>query len=228
MSDTEFNGTINDPDGLSSPDSVIDEPLNSEESITSPINQVGDSSDTDIIADQDTDQPMGNSGFTQISTTDAATLSTRTNTVTPELEANRLKYSEKEAEFKKKIKERNFFEAFAGVVMDLVRLEVITVVEDQVTPYQSLDEIEGLPGQRMVTIVNLLDGDIKNIIGSRFVEDAAYTQLKDFHAEQVNKSHAILKGNIDCLSTAIKSLLDIKKQQDEIQPLLNVDESLTP
>lgn len=140
-------------------------------------------------------------------------------TITPPHPPSNLeKHLENENKFKTELKNKNFFEAFASVVKDVVQLEILTLVEDEVDlNHQSLDDIEGEPGKRMVTIVNLLNGDIKNIIGSRFVENNAYAQLRDYHSEQVIKSHQIIKDNLDCLYTAIKDLIEIYKEDKAIK-----------
>lgn len=252
-SEPQLKGTINDPlsDELFSQDNNTDESVNSEKSpINSLVDEVEDSSNVARVAEQETTnvQTSEISELRQSITTgtesakkdiDSGTVVTTSASLTKYLKKeekfkkDRLNsYLKKKEEFKENIKKRNFVEAFAAVLQDIVKLDVITVIEDNIEDididYQSLDEIEGLPGQRIITIINLLDGDIKNIIGSRFVEDKAYTQLREFHAEQVNKSHAVLKGNIDCLSTAIKSLLDINKQQDEMQLIPDDDKTLNP
>lgn len=136
----------------------------------------------------------------------------------PQVPSNLEKHSENENKFKTELKNKNFFEAFASVAKDVVQLEILTLVEDEIDlNHHSLENIEGQPGRRMVTTVNLLSGDIKNIIGNRFIENNAYVQLREYHSEQVIKSHQIIKDNLDCLYTAIKHLTEIYKEDKIIK-----------
>lgn len=113
-------------------------------------------------------------------------------------------------QFHENIEERNFFEAFASVIEEAVQLNILTIVEDEnESLVDGLENLKGKPGKRIATTIELLSGDIKNVIGSRFLEDTQYRELLNFHMDQVSKGQDIIKKNIDCLNTALKYLMDV-------------------
>lgn len=121
---------------------------------------------------------------------------------------------QKEA-FRKNINQKDFFEAFAAVVRDLNQFTVTTIIEDEIETGKAsqvpVEEIEGQPGKRLVTIIDLVDGDITNIVGSRFLQNQDYSKLREQHINQVAKGQEIIKSNLEILQTAIKELIEIGK-----------------
>jgi len=57
----------------------------------------------------------------------------------------------------------------------------------------------------MVTIIDLVDGDVTNVIAPALKDDEA---LRSFHATQVEKSLTVLPGNIKALVDLGQSLID--------------------
>ena len=125
-----------------------------------------------------------------------------------------LEVGQKQQAFAQKISQRNFFDAMAMIVGELSHLEIMTIVEDEDDPYfeGDLSDYRGLPGQRMITRIGLIDGDIQNFIGSRFIESASYQDLNQFHREQVEQSHQIIKNNLEALKNAINYLEGLTNQ----------------
>lgn len=123
-------------------------------------------------------------------------------------------------QYKKHISDRNFFEAFAVVVKDLNQLKVTTIIEDELedanTQMIPTERNEGKPGKRMVTVIDLIDGDITNIIGSRFINDSSYGNLRQQHLEQVVKGQEIIKSNLKILQDAIDELIKIGQSMGKI------------
>jgi len=78
-----------------------------------------------------------------------------------------------------------------------------------------LDKNAGQPSKKIVTIVDLLDGDIKNIIGSQFIEISEYKELQTYHLSEVEKGQVIIKENLDSLQKAIKALIEISERELE-------------
>ena len=118
--------------------------------------------------------------------------------------------------FGQQIKDKNFFDAFASVIEDAVNLKIVTVVEDEVIDIQSEvieKDYQGEKGKRMITIINLLDGDIKNVIGRQFMSE--YEALRKFHQEQVLDGKNIVQQNLNTLSTTINSLIEIFNKDQE-------------
>ncbi|MGK7933132.1 MAG: hypothetical protein AB4041_17100 [Microcystaceae cyanobacterium] len=112
--------------------------------------------------------------------------------------------------FEEEVKNKNFFEAFMTVVREAAQLKVLTIVEDENDPLfeDDLSKVQGQPGKRMATLVELLSGDIKNIVGSRFLEHPNYQQILNFHREQVGEGQEMIEKNISNLRNMLMDLLD--------------------
>lgn len=127
---------------------------------------------------------------------------------------NNKDHQEKQNDFKEKINKKKFYEAFADVVKDIIQLRVFTIIEDNIDLLKGdLDKNEGQPSKRIVTIIDLIDGDIKNIIGKDFVEKPEYKELQTYHLSEVEKGQVIIKENLDSLQKAIKALIEISEQE---------------
>jgi hypothetical protein len=111
-------------------------------------------------------------------------------------------------EFAESIRNGNYVEAVATVVSKLCHLEIVTIVEDEDCPPSSEDlaHSQGTVGQRIITRMDLVGGDITKVIGKRFVERSEYKPLQDMHNQQVTEGLAIMKTNLDNLVKAINSL----------------------
>lgn len=106
---------------------------------------------------------------------------------------NNKNHQEKQKDFEDKIRGKQFYEAFADVVKDIIQLRIFTLIEDDISLIQDdLDKNEGQPSKRMITIVDLLDGDIKNIIGSHFIENAEYKELQKYHLLAVEEGQSTI------------------------------------
>lgn len=126
--------------------------------------------------------------------------------------------SPSEQEFRRNINEKNFYEAFAVVVKDLNRLKVTTIIEDEIEGGNAgfAEDLQGQPGKRMITAIDLIDGDITNVIGTRFIDNPDYAKLREEHIEQVLKGQDIVKGNLEVLRTAIRELIEIGQKLGQV------------
>jgi hypothetical protein len=122
--------------------------------------------------------------------------------------------TQRHIEFRASIRNRNFGEALALIVANMAELRIETFVEDEndSADAASISDYQGLPGKRMITSINLLDGDIKNIIGNRFVRDETYGSVCEYHREQIVSGMQIIRDNIDTLKHAIQSLRELADQ----------------
>ena len=89
-------------------------------------------------------------------------------------------------------KTKNFGDALISVFEDLVKLEIVTWVAAN-------GDTEAKPGNCLKTTINLIDGDIENEIGAKFLTDADYMELRKFHEEQVAKGSETIKKNLETL-----------------------------
>lgn len=101
-------------------------------------------------------------------------------------------------EFRKYLKEGKVVEALTLALGEAIELEITTWVsteEDQ--GYGAIGQ--PAPGSRMRTRMNLVDGDIDNEVGSQFIGSGPYTELRDFHLQQVQDGRDIIKQNLESL-----------------------------
>jgi hypothetical protein len=95
--------------------------------------------------------------------------------------------------FQKELKEtKNFGDALISVFEDLVKLEIVTWVAAN-------GDTEAKPGNCLRTTINLIDGDIENEIGAKFLSDPEYVSLREFHESQVAKGSDTIKKNLETL-----------------------------
>lgn len=129
----------------------------------------------------------------------------------PAAELVRVPRDDAQTEFANCVRQRNYVGAFASVVSRLCQLEVITIIEDEDHPASPLElgQDQGLPGHRLLTRIDLLTGDITNILGKRFIENPDYKPIKDLHNQQVDKGLAIMKDNLQTLMSAFNSLKNL-------------------
>ena len=73
----------------------------------------------------------------------------------------------------------------------------------------------------MKTRINIVDGDIENEVGSQFLGYGPYTDLKQFHLEQVQAGRQVLQHNIATLQqlfTIMTSTLSQVSQASRRRP----------
>jgi hypothetical protein len=93
----------------------------------------------------------------------------------------------------------------------MVEVKVVTIVEAvdldiSITNGRSSASLQpfGKKVDALVTIFNLIDGDVINIIPPNLRDDAA---LRDYHSSQVDKSMAVLPANIAAVVDLGKAIL---------------------
>ncbi len=96
---------------------------------------------------------------------------------------------------------------------ELAHVRVITVVGEATVSLPqpgggraTIHTAEKPLNQALVTIFNLIDGDLTNIIAPALKDDQA---IRDFHSAQVEKSMAVLPSNIATLVDFGKELIDL-------------------
>jgi len=102
-------------------------------------------------------------------------------------------------EFKEQLKSGKIVEALTLALGEATELEITTWVSsadsENKTPH-----LEGpKPGYRMRTKINLVEGDIENEVGTQFIGNGPYTELREFHLEQVQEGRQIVQQNLACL-----------------------------
>jgi hypothetical protein len=96
---------------------------------------------------------------------------------------------------------------------ELVHVRVITVVGDAKVSLPTagggkaiVDTDEKPLDQALVTVFNLIDGDVTNIVAPSLKDDQA---IRAFHSAQVEKSMAVLPANVATLVDFGKELIDL-------------------
>ncbi len=136
------------------------------------------------------------------------------------------------SEFKIKVKKLNLKgEGFnIDEVIDAIQTAIVEVVELEITTWvpESSTQLEQPQGQqvaqagnRMHTIINLIDGDITNEVGSQFVGSGPYTELREFHLTQIKESREIMQKNIESLQKLYGFFLEIMKSRKTSQQSLS-------
>lgn len=98
-------------------------------------------------------------------------------------------------EFRQKIQAGQMFEALTLAMSEAIELEITTWVAS--SEIDSVDESQ--PGYRLHTRINLVDGEVDNEIGSEFLQNPAYSELKQMHLEQVQQGRETLLKNLASL-----------------------------
>ena len=138
------------------------------------------------------------------------------------------KLSKPSSEFKRKVKKLNakgegfniddVIDAIKTAIVEVVELEITTWVPDSSTQLeQPQNQQIAQPGNRMYTVINLIDGDINNEVGSQFVGSGPYTELREFHLSQIKESREIMQKNIESLQKLYEFFIEIMKSRKTSQ-----------
>ena len=156
---------------------------------------------------------------------------TASNSQALENEENNSQFSKPSSEFKRKVKKLNtkgegfnideVIDAIKTAIVEVVELEITTWVPDSSTQLEQPQEQQvAQTGNRMYTIINLIDGDINNEVGSQFVGNGPYTELREFHLSQIKESREIMQKNIESLQKLYGFLIEIMKSRKTSQQSL--------
>ncbi|NEP60412.1 MAG: hypothetical protein F6K31_25995 [Symploca sp. SIO2G7] len=103
-------------------------------------------------------------------------------------------------EFKEKLKAGEIVDALTLALSEAVELEITTWVSSVHSDSKSAANVEqSSPGYRMRTRMNIVDGDINNEIGTHFIGNGPYTELRQFHMEQVLEGRQIIRQNLESI-----------------------------
>ncbi|HEY9635724.1 MAG TPA: hypothetical protein V6D14_20130 [Coleofasciculaceae cyanobacterium] len=103
-------------------------------------------------------------------------------------------------DFKEQLKAGKIVEALTRAVGEAVELEITTWVSSSNSDTNTSIEADQPPADcRMRTRLNIVDGDIENEVGSRFIGNGPYTELRQFHMAQVQDGPRIIQQNLENL-----------------------------
>ena len=98
-------------------------------------------------------------------------------------------------EFKEKLKQGKIVDALTLALAETVELEITTWVSSA----NSVETDTPPASSRMRTRMNIVEGAIDNEIGSQFIGNGPYTELREFHMEQVQEGRQIIQHNLENL-----------------------------
>ncbi|HEY9694367.1 MAG TPA: hypothetical protein V6D15_19360 [Oculatellaceae cyanobacterium] len=108
----------------------------------------------------------------------------------------------------------------AGKIVEALALALSEAIELQVTTWVSSDqETDIKPGQRLRTRINLLEGDIENEIGKKFIGNSPYRELRDFHQDQVNQGQKIIQDNLNSLQKLFEVWVRLRYPNANLPPI---------
>ncbi|MBW4687475.1 MAG: hypothetical protein KME40_20775 [Komarekiella atlantica HA4396-MV6] len=128
--------------------------------------------------------------------------------------------------FKEKINDQKGFnledviDAIKIAIVDVIELDITTWVPEssnQLDNELQTDQEIAKPGNRMYTVINLVDGTINNEVGSQFIGAGPYTELREFHLSQVKEGREIIQKNIESVQKLYGILLEVLKSRKSSQ-----------
>lgn len=104
-------------------------------------------------------------------------------------------------DFKEQLKAGRIVDALTLALGEAVELEITTWVSSSKNPETNTqaETAKPAPDSRMRTRLNIVDGAIDNEVGSRFIGNGPYTELREFHMEQVQQGRQIIQHNLENL-----------------------------
>jgi hypothetical protein len=117
-------------------------------------------------------------------------------------------------DFKAQLKAGKIVDALTLALGEAVELEITTWVSSSKnsdsTP--TADAEKPTADCRMRTRMNIVDGAIDNEVGSRFIGNGPYTELRQFHMEQVQQGRDIIQQNLENLQQLFTVLTNTLSQ----------------
>ncbi|TVQ21015.1 MAG: hypothetical protein EA367_06975, partial [Leptolyngbya sp. DLM2.Bin15] len=113
-------------------------------------------------------------------------------------------------EFSKELQAGHFQQALATALTDAIELHVVTWVSTGDGSDWSQGEERPSPGKRMQTRINILEGDVEHEIGREFL-DGAYSELRDFHDDQVKRGFDIIHENLRTVQHLFQVLVQVRQ-----------------
>ncbi|MFE1746550.1 hypothetical protein [Coleofasciculus sp. H7-2] len=120
--------------------------------------------------------------------------------------------------FKQQLKAGKIVEALSTALSEAIELEITTWVSSADVDDRTSEE-QPKPGSRMQTRINIVEGDITNEIGDRFLNNGPYSELRQFHLEQVQQSREIINDNLKSLQKLFGMLVRVGYQNPNAAPI---------
>lgn len=129
-------------------------------------------------------------------------------------------------EFKQKLKNGEIAEALTMALGEAIDLEITTWVSSE-----NSSPTGPQPGTCMRTHINLVDSTVENEVGTQFIGNGPYRELRDFHLAQVHEGRQILQQNLESLQqvfTILASTMPRLAPDNSSRPALSPGEEENP
>jgi len=120
-------------------------------------------------------------------------------------------------DFREQLKAGNITEALALALSEAVELKITTWVA---SAEDDVETAEARQGHRLHTRINMIEGDIENEIGDQFIDKGPYTDLRQFHLDQVAEGNRIIQNNLKSLQKLFEVLVTMR-YQGTTPPVIN-------
>ena len=120
-------------------------------------------------------------------------------------------------DFREQLKAGNITEALALALSEAVELKITTWVA---SAEDDVETAEARQGHRLHTCINMIEGDIENEIGDQFIDKGPYTDLRQFHLDQVAEGNRIIQNNLKSLQKLFEVLVTMR-YQGTTPPVIN-------
>lgn len=134
-------------------------------------------------------------------------------------------------DFKEKLRAGKIVDALTLALGEVVELEITTWVSESHSEQDNLLSAKAdqpSPDCRMRTRINIVDGDIENEVGSQFIGNGRYTELRQFHLSQVQEGRQIIQQNLDSLQQLFNVLTNTVNQMPQSSRLRGEENSALP
>jgi hypothetical protein len=118
-------------------------------------------------------------------------------------------------QFKQNLEGNDIAQALKVALSEAIELKITTWVSDA---NAIGEQTQARPGNAMKTRINIVDGDIETEIGSNFLGDGPYSDLREFHLTQVQEGRTIIRQNLESLQQLFGILVGAN-QHFEAQPV---------
>jgi hypothetical protein len=102
-------------------------------------------------------------------------------------------------DFKQQLKAGKIIDALTLALGEAVELEITTWVSSAKSDSNTPKESAPSPESCIRTRINIVDGDINNAVGSEFIGNGPYTELQQFHKNQVQDAPQMIQHNLENL-----------------------------
>jgi len=106
-------------------------------------------------------------------------------------------------EFQNLLRSGKIADAMTLALSEMIELKIRT----RVVPADADGADRDRPGYQMQTRINIVDGDIDNEVGSLFLKDGPYSELRSLHSQQVVQAQEIIRTNIESIQTLLGVLI---------------------